>query len=92
MVVIRRVTEGEARRSAVQRANDGTLEVVILGVRVLAGLFALAVLVSTITLIWTADLRWLATLTFSIIVGGVLGWLGFWFFGNEEWRRGQTER
>lgn len=91
MVVVRRVTEGEARRSAVQRANDGTLEVVILAVRLLAGLNALAVIVAAVAVIWTADLRWVATLTLTIILGGVFGWLGFWVFGNAEWRDGPAQ-
>lgn len=86
MVLIRRVTEGEARRSVVERANDGTLEVVIFAVRLLAGLNTLAAIVSAFALIWTADLRWLVTLTLTIILGGVFGWLGFWTWGNADWR------
>ena len=87
MVLVRRVTEGEARRSAVERANDGTLEVVILAVRLLAGLNALGVLVSAIALVWTGDLRWVATLCLTIIWGAVFGWLGFWTWGNADWRK-----
>lgn len=87
MVLIRRVTEGEARRTAVERANDGTLEVVIFAVRLLAGLNGLAAIVSALALVWTADLRWLVTLVLTIIWGGVFGWLGFWTWGNADWRR-----
>lgn len=93
MVVVRRVVEGDARRSAVERANDGTLEYVILAVRLLAGLNALAVIVSALALVWTGNLRWLATLVLTIIWGGVFGWLGFWTWGNAEWKiHGQPER
>jgi hypothetical protein len=86
VVLIRRVTEGAARRSVVERANDGTLEVVIFAVRLFAGLCTLTWVVSTIGLIWTADWRWLWTMTAAIIWGGVSGWLGFWTWGNAEWR------
>jgi fatty acid desaturase len=86
MVLVRRVTEGEARRSAVERANDGTLEVVIFTVRLLAGLNTLAAIVSALALVWTADLRWLVTLVLTIIWGGVFGWLGFWTWGNADWK------
>jgi uncharacterized membrane protein YfcA len=86
MVLIRRVTEGEARRSVVERANDGTLEVVILAMRLLAGLNTMGAIVSTLALVWTADLRWLATLCLAVILGGVSGWLGFWTWGNADWR------
>lgn len=88
MTVHRRVVEGAARRSAVQRANDNTLEVVILGLRLLAVFAALSALVSVVAVVWTGDLRWLATLCLEAIVGGVCGWLGFWTFGNDGWRRG----
>ena len=88
MVLVRRAVEGVARRSVVERANDGTLEYVIFAARCFACLNVLGVVVSAVALIWTADLRWLATLTLTIIWGGLFGWLGFWTFGNEEWRRG----
>lgn len=91
MTVTRRVTEGEARRSAVQRANDNTLEVVIFGLRGLAMLCAVAALVSVLATIWTADARWAATIAVCVIVGGAAGWLGFWTFGNQGWRDENAE-
>jgi hypothetical protein len=87
MVMIRRYVEGAARRTAVERANDSTLEYVIFAVRCLACINVLGVIVSAVALIWTADLRWLATLTLTIIWGGLFGWLGFWMWGNADWRR-----
>jgi hypothetical protein len=92
MTVVRRVSEGEARRSVVQRANDNTLEYVALSLRLLGAGSAAAWLVAVVALIWTADLRWLATLVFLVIVGGVSTWLGFWTFGNEGWRRADPDR
>jgi len=89
--VHRRVTEGVARRSRVQRLNDNTLEYVIFGLRVLAGVSACGLLVAAVALVWTGDLRWLATLVLTIIWSGVFGWLGFWTFGNEGWRRGEPQ-
>jgi uncharacterized membrane protein YqjE len=84
----RRVVEGSAQRTVIERANDNTLETVIFGLRLVALWLAVLSLVSVFMTIWTADLRWVATLTASVILGAVAGYLGFWTFGNEGWRRG----
>ena len=86
MVVVRRVVEGDARRSAVERFNDGTLEWVIAILRGATVPGAAWVIFSTIMLIWSADLRWLATLVVVLIVTCVTGAAGFWYFGNGDWR------
>lgn len=92
MTVVRRVSEGEARRSVVQRANDNALEILIFGLRLGAALAVLGAIVSAVALIWTADLRWLVTLALDLAIAAGAGWAGFWVFGNEGWRRAETER
>lgn len=92
MTITRRVIEGAARRSRIERANDVTLEWVILALRGLGGVCTLGWLASVVAVIWTADLRWLATMAFLLIVGAAASWLGYWTFGNEEWRHGPTDR
>ncbi len=91
MSTVRRTTEGVARRTAVQRLNDNSLEYVILGLRAFGALAALGWLVSLIALIWTADLRWLTTMVVLVVLGGPATWLGFWTFGNEGWVRGEAD-
>jgi hypothetical protein len=84
---VRRVTEGVARRTVVQRLNDNALEYAVLALRSLGSVAILGWLVAIVALIWTADLRWLATMVVLVIVGSCSTWLGFWTFGNEGWKR-----
>jgi hypothetical protein len=84
--VYRRATEGEARRSRVQRFNDNTLEYLIALLRLLGLLGLLLCLGSVFALVWTGSLRWLATMVLALVVGFLAGGLGFLTFGNEGWR------
>jgi hypothetical protein len=92
--VYRRATVPEPeRRGTVQRLNDRTLEYVILALRVvsLVSVFG-GWTVALVAWIWSGDWRWGATLAVEVITGAVAAYLGFWVWGNEEWRHDADPR
>jgi hypothetical protein len=85
-----RMVARPAARTPIERANDHSLEVLILAARATSAATALCLLLSIVGLIWTLDLRWLAV---AAVEGGYAagaGWWGWWVMGNEGWRRGDS--
>lgn len=76
------------RRGAVQRFNDRTMEYVIMALRLVSLIATLSGWTpALVAWVWSGDWRWGATLAVLVVVGLGAGYLGFWTFGNEEWRR-----
>lgn len=79
---------------AVRVFLDNSLDIAIAVLRALAlscGIFLPAVVIGGI---WAEGLdwwRWAATVAAVILTGSGAGVLGFYTFGNEEWRRGTTQ-
>lgn len=73
---------------------DNSLEIAIAVLRALAiscGVFLPAVVVGGIWAHGVDWWRWLATVAAVILTGAGAGVLGFYTFGNEEWRRGKAD-
>jgi len=70
-----------------EQFNDRTLELVIALLRIVAMVGTLAALASVVAVIWTGDGRWVTTFGVSFGAGGACGFLGFWYWGNGEWRQ-----
>lgn len=70
---------------------DHSLEIVIVLARVTCCLASFAVFPASVAYAWTGDIRWLSTLAICLVVGAAFGFVGFYVFGNEEWRRGEAE-
>lgn len=78
---------------AVRILLDNTLEIVILVLRVFAGAGAGASFGLSTAAIWKTA-YWPELIgTAAVVLAATLaaGYLGFYVFGNEEWRRGKTE-
>lgn len=75
-----------AVRTAAERANDQSLEWLILASRVWAVLAAVAFVGALLGALWTLDWRWAVTAVLAGANAGAAGWWGWWIKGNEEWR------
>jgi ABC-type Na+ efflux pump permease subunit len=73
---------------------DNTLEISIAVFRAVALIAAVSLPAVIVAGIWQdgRDLaQWLATVAALVAFGTGFGVLGFYVFGNEEWRRGKTD-
>jgi fatty acid desaturase len=87
----RRTAPTPERRGAVQRFNDGTLEYVTLLFRVSALILGAFIPVAIFAWIWSGAWRWGVTLAVDVVMAAACVYLGFWTFGNEEWRHGDPD-
>lgn len=73
---------------------DNSLEIAVAVARVVAILGWLIGVASGFPLIWAPPgLRqeWMGTVVLGFAVGLTAGYLGFYVFGNEEWKRGKAQ-
>lgn len=82
-----RHVETPATPSRAAEFNDGTLEIAIALWRLLALLSVPAWTVAMIAGLITLDPRWCLALVALTATGALWWWLGFWVFGNDDWRR-----
>jgi hypothetical protein len=70
---------------------DNSLEITIAVARLVTVLAFLGTFGALAAWLWHGDVRFggLAALAFAL--GWLVGWFGFWLFGNEEWKRGKTD-
>lgn len=74
-----------------ERFNDRTLEIVIALQRITAILATFVALGAGFVGILLGSSTWLGLGAYSAVLALGAGYLGFWRWGNEEWRRGNTQ-
>lgn len=71
---------------------DNSLEVAVALARALVLLLGAAAPVFGGAYVWSGDGRWLLSLAVLLPTWLALAWFGFYLYGNEEWKRGGTDR
>lgn len=73
---------------------DNSLELATAAARVASVLFMLGAVAMTVGTIWSTGPdteKWAATAALLLGVGLAVGWVGWWAFGNETWRKRGTD-
>jgi hypothetical protein len=90
-----RAARRTARRDAVRRANDASLEHLIAVLRYGSLFSALLILPAFLAtaLVADQDLAWRLFVAVCVLAGwsGVTGYLGWYHFGNSSWKGGKDE-
>lgn len=77
----------EPTRPAVSRWNDQAMEWLIAVLRVGSVIAAMALCFQMVWLAATLQLSGVCPALVEAVIAAVAGYLGWWHFGNEEWRK-----